>query len=101
MDQQELTLFVAALFCVSVILYNSYKIYKRCDKWEEDNHPTTNMIFLSSIGLVIMFVIGFGIRNAVKQKLPGLKMPSMPKMGTGGVRGAVKSFAQANKVGIL
>tara|TARA_R110002074_G_scaffold40039_1_gene107306 strand:- start:737 stop:1030 length:294 start_codon:yes stop_codon:yes gene_type:complete len=97
MDQQELTLFVAALFCVSVILFNSYRIYKRCDKWEEGNHPTTNTIFLTLIGLVIMFVIGFGIKNAVNQKLPGLKMPSV---GTGGVRSAVKSFARVNKIGV-
>ena len=97
MDQQELTLFVAALFCVSVILFNSYRIYKRCDKWEGGNHPTMNTIFLTLIGLVIMFVIGFGIKNAVNQKLPGLKMPSMPKMGRGG---AVKSFARVNKIGV-
>jgi hypothetical protein len=84
-DTTELTLFIGAMTIVMIILYSSWSIYRRCDKWDEEKgHPTANLAWIAIATVSIIMVVGFGIRNALKDKFPGLKMPSMPKMGKGG-----------------
>ena len=84
-DKTELTLFIGAMVIVMVILYSSWGIYSRCEKWdEEDGHPTSKLAIIVIATISIMMVVGFGVRNALKEKFPGMKMPSMPSMRRGG-----------------
>ena len=79
-DKTELTLFIGAMTIVMIILYSSWGIYRRCEKWDEkDGHPTVNLTWIVISTVAILMVVGFGIRNALKEKFPGLKMPSMPR----------------------